>query len=92
MSLSTATVSQRHTWADVSTVLDTLENIAHCALAHTLSANHHAVGTYLTYYSTKLCVVTFLVPCVFGLCHVSYALMGSFVCLVSAREAKLLRA
>ena len=64
----------------------------HRPLAHTLSANHHAVGTYLTYYSTKLCVVTFLVPCVFGLCHVSYALMGSFVCLVSAREAKLLRA
>ena len=27
-----------------------------------------------------------------GLCHSSYALMGSFVCLVSAREAKLLRA
>ena len=48
----------------------------HRPLAHTLSANHHAVGTYLTYYSTKLCVVTFLVPCVFGLCHVSYALMG----------------
>ena len=56
----------------------------HRPLAHTLSANHHAVGTYLTYYSTKLCVVTFLVPCVFGLCHVSYALMGSFVCLISA--------
>ena len=51
----------------------------HRPLAHTLSANHHAVGTYLTYYSTKLCVVTFLVPCVIGLCHVRVMLMGSFV-------------
>ena len=59
-----------------------LSSSEHRPLAHTLSANHHAVDlpNLLQYYTVRS---YFLVPCVFGLCHVSYALMKQFVCLIS---------